>query len=87
MATKKIGLTDFSKPKTAIEQQTAEDSTPQQSIEERQRGKGALVSIHIRLTREQWEKLHHFAVIEGKSLQKLTLLGFSKLFKEKGLDF
>ena len=52
---------------------------------ERQRGKGAMVSLTVRVTREQWERLHELGLHEGRSINQLAIDGFSRLFVEKGL--
>ena len=59
--------------------------TPASRIGERTRGKGAFVGITLRLTHEQWDRLHDLARAEGISLQALTLRGLSHLFEARGL--
>ena len=51
----------------------------------RERGKGATVSLTVRLSRADWERVHQLAVSEGKSINALALKGLGRLFKEKGL--
>lgn len=51
----------------------------------RQRGRGETVSLTVRLTRADWERVHQLAVSEGTSIQQLALAGFSRVFAEKGL--
>ena len=51
----------------------------------RTRGKGAFVGITLRLSREQWDRLHDLARAEGVSLNALALRGLSRLFAERGL--
>ena len=71
---------------TQFTQATAPASSPSASRPgERTRGKGAFVGITIRLTREQWDRLHDLARAEGISLQALTLRGLSQLFEARGL--
>lgn len=60
-------------------------SAPTSRVGERTRGKGAFVGITIRLTHEQWDRLHDLARAEGISLQALTLRGLSHLFEARGL--
>ena len=60
-------------------------SAPPSRPGERTRGKGAFVGITIRLTREQWDRVHDLARAEGISLQALTLRGLSHLFEARGL--
>ena len=57
--------------------------TPPEPV--RRRGRGETVAITLRLSRSQWERVHQLAVSEGVSIQHLSLLGLSNLFKEKGL--
>ena len=49
------------------------------------RGQGETVSMTVRLSRADWERLHQLAVSEGTSIQRLAVDGFSKVFAEKGL--
>jgi hypothetical protein len=51
----------------------------------RTRGKGKWVHNQLRMTHDQWELSHQFARSEGISLNRLALLGISKLREEKGL--
>ena len=86
MAVKKklTGLAQFTGQKV----QTAgavELSTNPAPAQERTRGKGDTVALTIRVSRQQWEKLHQLDIAEGVSLQALALRGFTQLFKEKGL--
>ena len=69
---------------TQFTQATA-PSAPASRPGERTRGKGAFVGITIRLTHEQWDRLHDLARAEGISLQALTLRGLSQLFEARGL--
>jgi hypothetical protein len=43
------------------------------------------VSLSVRLTRDDWERLHQLAVAEGVSLQALIMRGLSQVFTSKGL--
>lgn len=52
---------------------------------DRQRGKGALVSLTVRVSRDQWRRIHELAVHEGKSINAVAIDGISRLFQEKGL--
>ncbi|MDD4913340.1 MAG: hypothetical protein PHP57_13690 [Sideroxydans sp.] len=51
----------------------------------RERGKGNIVALTIRLSRADWERVHQLAVSEGRSIQVLAVEGLSKMFVEKGL--
>lgn len=52
---------------------------------DRQRGKGAMVSLTVRVSRDQWRRIHELAVYEGKSINAVAIEGISRLFQEKGL--
>lgn len=71
------GLAAFTNKKTDEAQEKVE--TP------RTRGKGPTVTLTVRLTRPDWERLHQLAVAEGVSINRLAIVGFSRLFGEKGL--
>lgn len=64
-------------------------TTPQQTeTPERKKGKGEKVSLTVRLSREQWHRVHELARTEGTNFQDLAIQGLAKIFKEKGLkDF
>ena len=51
----------------------------------RQRGKGEVVALTVRLPRADWERLHQLAVAEGTSIQQLAVRGLSRIFADKGL--
>ncbi len=51
----------------------------------RQRGKGEVVALTVRLPRADWERLHQLAVAEGTSIQQLAVRGLSRVFADKGL--
>ena len=51
----------------------------------RQRGKGDVVALTVRLPRADWERLHQLAVAEGTSIQQLAVRGLSRQFTDKGL--
>lgn len=56
-----------------------------EGVADRQRGKGEVVAMTVRLSRGDWERLHQLAVAEGVSIQRLAMRGFSRVFEEKGL--
>lgn len=58
---------------------------PVGTTSERQRGKRAMVSLTVRVSREQWERLHELGLHEGRSINQLAIDGLSRLFAEKGL--
>jgi hypothetical protein len=74
---RRTGLSSFTRQK-------ADTAIAPQNVA-RKRGKGDTVAITVRLTREQWERLHQFAISEGDSLQGLALRGLSTLLHDKGL--
>ena len=78
MSEKRTGLSAFT------HRQQEPEVTP--LPKKRKRGQGEHVSITVRLSRAQWERLHQFAISEGDSLQGLALRGLSSLLKEKGLE-
>jgi hypothetical protein len=85
---KATGLAAFTRtPQAPAEAVASEQETPSTdtSPQGRVRGKGKFVSLTVRLTRTQWERLHQLAVSEGVSLQHLALRGLSRNFEEKGL--
>ncbi len=41
--------------------------------------------MSFRISRQDWERLHQLAMVEGVSINTLTLRGLSKLFEERGL--
>ena len=79
MGERRTGLSAFTQRQQ--EQEAAAAAAPKR----RKRGQGDHVSITVRLTRAQWERLHQFAISEGDSLQGLAIRGLSYLLKEKGL--
>jgi hypothetical protein len=51
----------------------------------RTKAKGDTVSITLRLTPDQWERVHQLARAERVSLNRLAILALSKMFQDKGL--
>ena len=83
MTTKITGLAAFArKPKI----DATDDAGVQPPLAEtRTRGKKASVALTVRLTRQQWERLHPLALADGVSLQQLMLQGLGSLFRTRGL--
>ena len=82
MAGKKTGLAQFTKQNSQSEQKSeAQEAKPR----EKQRGKGDVVALTVRLSRDDWQRVHQLALSEGVSIQRLAVDGLSKLFEEKGL--
>ena len=63
----------------------SEDTSINLGTKLRQRGKGDVVALTLRLSRDDWQRVHQLALAEGISIQKLTVEGLSKLFEAKGL--
>jgi hypothetical protein len=49
------------------------------------KGKGKWVHNQLRMTHDQWELITQFADSTGTSVNRLALLGISKLREDKGL--
>ncbi len=49
------------------------------------RGQGSKVSIPVRLSRRQWERLHQVAISDGDSLQTVIVMALRLMFQERGL--
>lgn len=85
------GLAAFTrKPAAAPQSVATEAPTPvaapaADTDRKKGRGTGDTVSMTVRLSRADWERLHQLAVSEGTSIQRLAVDGFSKVFAEKGL--
>jgi hypothetical protein len=80
---KATGLAAFTHKGAAANQgRTADAAAP---VRQRERGKGDVVALTVRLPRAEWERVHQFAVSEGVSIQALAVEGLSKMFAEKGL--
>ena len=78
MTKKTTGLAQFTKQGSQVDTQ---DAKPR----EKQRGKGDVVALTVRLSREDWQRVHQLALSEGVSIQRLAVDGLSRLFEEKGL--
>ena len=84
MKTKKnFGFENFTKQGREGEETTS--PIPQQTEPARRKAKGVTVTLTIRLSKEQWHRVHELARNEGISFQDLALQGLSKIFQEKGL--
>ena len=81
MTAKKTGLAQFTKQNKQTEQSETKEVKPR----EKQRGKGDVVALTVRLSRDDWQRVHQLALSEGVSIQRLAVDGLSKLFEEKGL--
>lgn len=83
MTKKTTGLAAFTNQGRKTEPQEKSNETP--SLPARGRGKGETVALTVRLSREDWQRVHQLALSEGLSIQKLAVEGLSRLFEEKGL--
>lgn len=83
--TRKLAAQQQPAPEAVAE--TAAEPVEQAAMPERKktRGAGDTVSMTVRLSRADWERLHQLAVSERTSIQRLAIDGFSKVFAEKGL--
>jgi hypothetical protein len=43
------------------------------------------VATNLRLTRDQWRRVHELALEEETTVQELAIRGLSRLFEERGL--
>jgi hypothetical protein len=82
---KQTGLAAFTRKAVVQPEAAAPPSEPSSSPSARKRGKGDIVSLTVRVSRADWERVHQLAVAEGTSIQQLALKGLSKVFAEKGL--
>ena len=91
MTKKPTGLAAFTKQGKQAQPDTSETASTTPATEAatntktRQRGKGDVVALTVRLSRDDWQRVHQLALSEGVSIQKLAADGLSKLFEEKGL--
>ena len=74
---KTAGLAAFTEQQTPLEQ-------PSEAAV-RTKAKGEVVAVTVRLSRDQWDRVHQLARSEGVSLNQLALQGFSELLKKRGL--
>lgn len=52
----------------------------------RRRGEGDMVALSVRVSREDWKRLHTVAISEGISLQELAERGFSRVLQDLGQE-
>ena len=79
---KAVGLAAFTRPSKNLEKN---ESAPISRKRGRRRGQGDTVALTVRLSREDWSRVHQLAVSEGVSIQWLSVEGLSKIFEERGL--
>lgn len=85
MTKKPIGLAAFTKQGKTLEPSEDAQLVDTSEVKARQRGKGEVVALTVRLSRDDWQRVHQLALSEGISIQKLMVEGLSKLFEAKGL--
>jgi len=64
---------------------TSKSPSPEAGKRIRIKARSGLISVTIRLTREQWKRLHELALMDGSSLQSLAVMGLSRVFEDRGL--
>jgi len=83
MSNKPTGLAAFARK--PMKDQPTDDFPRQVMPVSRTRGKAESVALTVRLTRQQWERVHQLALAEGISLQQLIVSGLAVVFRSKGL--
>jgi transposase InsO family protein len=78
---KTAGLAAFADQQSSRAAEQAADRS-----DRRTKAKKETVAVTLRLSRDQWERVHQLARAEGVSLNQLALEGLSRLFEEKGLQ-
>lgn len=70
-----------SSPPAIVTRHPAEQSTPPTArLKKKNR-----VATNLRLTRDQWRRVHELALDEETTVQELAIRGLSRLFEERGL--
>lgn len=57
-------------------------ASPSAARVEKKKGR---VATNLRLTRDQWRRVHELALDEETSVQELAIRGLSRLFEDRGL--
>ena len=83
--TKRGQLTTAVESPAVVETSVAAAPTKTTQRGPRERAQKAVVAMSFRISRQDWERLHQLAMVEGVSINTLTLRGLSKLFEERGL--
>lgn len=55
-----------------------------QGATRRRRGEGNMVALTVRVTRDDWMRMHKVAISEGVSLQELAVRGISRELQNLG---
>ena len=90
-ARSKTGLADYAVTSGVTERPAAslpavtDSGAPQADPKHRQRGKGDMVGLTLRLTRAQWHRVHELAMHEGKSINGMAVDALSDILVAKGL--
>lgn len=83
--TKRGQLTAAVESPAVVETPAAATPTKTTQRGPRERAQKPVVAMSFRISRQDWERLHQLAMVEGVSINTLTLRGLSKLFEERGL--
>jgi hypothetical protein len=73
------------KRKSAGLSQFIEDNGTPAEEPPRKRGKGAVVGLTVRLSRDQWRVVHDAALSEGIAISELFIKALSERLQAKGL--
>lgn len=72
----------------ALKIKNIEDVSTQASLgagRPRLRGRGDTVGITLRLSHENWRRVHDLALTEGISINQLAMEGISEMLRKRGL--
>lgn len=87
--TKVTGLAAFTRPAEsfakAAEPNGAAPPKTSPKKPRRKRGEGEVVSLPVRLVREEWLRVNALAMAEWPSFQAMAIDALSRLFEERGL--
>ena len=61
------------------------DPTTNATVPLEEKKKRGRVATNLRLTRDQWRRVHELALDEETSVQELAIRGLSRLFEDRGL--
>jgi hypothetical protein len=70
-----------SSPPAIGTRQMSDDPTPRAEAKKKDRR----VATNLRLTRDQWRRVHELALDEETTVQELAIRGLSRLLEERGL--
>ncbi len=75
------GVVESAPPATIGTHPTADRPTPA-TAEAKKKDR---VATNLRLTRDQWRRVHELALEEETTVQQLAIRGLSRLFEDRGL--